>query len=211
VSLASALAGNATVLFLDEPTLGLDVESSRTLQRELRRLAEEEGLTVVLSSHDMDVIETVCDRVVILSDGRIVADDGVEALLTGGSAHGLAITSRDLDADLVADLRERVPITDAEVFADEPGGRIAVTADSEGVYDLFARLRSAGVRLDRVRSVEVDLEDVFVDLTGIGASESTPGSVDGAGLAESSGDDGGRTPREERPTAVGRPDGGSES
>ena len=116
VSLASALASDATVLFLDEPTLGLDVESSRTLQRELRRLAEEEGLTVVLSSHDMDVIETVCDRVIILSGGRIVADDSVEALLTGGSAHALAITSRDLDADLLADLRETFTVTDGEAF-----------------------------------------------------------------------------------------------
>jgi ABC-2 type transport system ATP-binding protein len=203
VSLASALAGDASVLFLDEPTLGLDVESSRTLQRELRRLAEEEGLTVVLSSHDMDVIETVCDRVVILSGGRIVADDSVEALLTGGSAHGLAITSRDLDGDLLATLRERFTVTDDDLFDADPGGSVVVTADSEAVYDLFASLREAGVRLDRVRSVEVDLEDVFVDLTGIDAVAS-PGSL---------GDDAGDESRNRggRPTPVGQPDGGSES
>jgi ABC-2 type transport system ATP-binding protein len=205
VSLASALAGDATVLFLDEPTLGLDVESSRTLQRELRRLAEEEGLTVVLSSHDMDVIETVCDRVVILSDGRIVADDDVETLLTGGSAHGLAITSRDLDADRLAILRERFTVTDGEVFEADPGGSVVVTADSEGVYDLFAHLREAGVRLDRVRSVEVDLEDVFVDLTGIDAADPAPGSLDGATA------DRDRPRGDDRATAVHQPDGGSES
>ena len=70
VSLASVLAGGADVVFLDEPTLGLDVESSRTLQGELRRLAEEEGLTVLISSHDMGVIETVCDRVLVMSEGE---------------------------------------------------------------------------------------------------------------------------------------------
>jgi ABC-2 type transport system ATP-binding protein len=213
VSLASALAGNASVLFLDEPTLGLDVESSRTLQRELRRLAEEEGLTVVLSSHDMDVIETVCDRVIILSGGRIVADDSVEALLSGGSTHGLAITSRDFDTDLLAALEGEFTITDAELFDDDPGGRIAVTADSEGVYDLFDRLRSAGVRLDRLRSVEVDLEDVFVDLTGIEAVEPGPESLGDDGPGEHEGDDSDRTRArgDERPTAVHQPDGGSES
>jgi ABC-2 type transport system ATP-binding protein len=206
VSLASALAGDASVLFLDEPTLGLDVESSRTLQRELRRLAEEEGLTVVLSSHDMDVIETVCDRVIILSGGHIVADDSVEALLTGGTAHGLAITSRDLDADLLAALRERFTVTDADLFDADPGGSVVVTADSEAVYDLFAHLRTAGVRLDRVRSVEVDLEDVFVDLTGIDAVAS-PGSPD-----DDAGDERRGRPRTADSAApVHQPDGGSES
>ena len=62
VSLASVLAGGAELVFLDEPTLGLDVESSRTLRRELKRLAREEGLTIVVSSHDMAVVEDVCDR-----------------------------------------------------------------------------------------------------------------------------------------------------
>jgi ABC-2 type transport system ATP-binding protein len=208
VSLASALAGDASVLFLDEPTLGLDVESSRTLQRELRRLAEEEGLTVVLSSHDMDVIETVCDRVIILSGGRIVADDDVETLLTGGSAHGLAITSRDLDADLLAALRDQFTVTDADLFETDPGGSVVVTADSEAVYDLFAHLRTAGVRLDRVRSVEVDLEDVFVDLTGIDAADPAPGPRDGATADR---DDRQRPRGDDRATPVHQPDGGSES
>jgi ABC-2 type transport system ATP-binding protein len=167
----------------------------------------------------MDVIETVCDRVIILSGGRIVADDSVEALLSGGSAHGLAITSRDFDADLLAAIDGEFTVTSAELFEDDPGGRIAVTADSEGVYDLFGRLRSAGVRLDRIRSVEVDLEDVFVDLTGIGTGSSEPGSVPGVesnpGVGSSAdGDDasdraGAR--EDDQPTPVGQPDGGSES
>jgi len=82
VSLASVLAGGAELVFLDEPTLGLDVGSSRTLREELRRLADEEDLTIVLSSHDMDVIEAVCDRVIVMAGGRIVADDTVSALVS---------------------------------------------------------------------------------------------------------------------------------
>lgn len=163
VSLASVLAGGAEVVFLDEPTLGLDIESSRTLQRELRRLVEEEELTVVLSSHDMDVVETVCDRVLIMSDGAIIADDTVDALLHGTDSHCIQITSRDLDATLVSTLQDRFDAI--EVEPRDRGHRIEVTTDSSGLYDLMDRLRSEDVTLERVHTIEPDLEDVFVDLT----------------------------------------------
>ncbi len=163
VSLASALAGGASVVFLDEPTLGLDVESSRTLQRELRRLAEEEALTVVLSSHDMDVVETVCDRVLIMSGGEIIADDTVEALLSDTDRHRVRITSSDLDAAVVSALRRRFDAMSVDL--DDPSPRIEVVTDSDGLYDLMDLLRRNDVALERVRTVEPDLEDVFVDLT----------------------------------------------
>ncbi|AGB30620.1 ABC transporter-related protein [Natrinema pellirubrum DSM 15624] len=163
VSLASVLAGGAEVVFLDEPTLGLDIESSRTLQRELRRLAAEEDLTVVLSSHDMDVVETVCDRVLIMSDGEIIADDTVDALLSDTDRHCVRITSADIDAALVSRLRRRFESLEAE--RRDAGHRIEVVTDSDGLYELLERLRDADVTLERVRTVEPDLEDVFVELT----------------------------------------------
>ncbi|WP_265108533.1 ABC transporter ATP-binding protein [Halosolutus halophilus] len=163
VSLASVLAGGAEVVFLDEPTLGLDIESSRTLQQELRRLVEEEALTVILSSHDMDVVETVCDRVLILSDGKVIADDTVDALLYGTDLHRIQITSSDLDAAIVSTLRNRFDALSVEPR--DRGGRIDVTTDSDGLYELLDHLRAADVTLERVRTIEPDLEDVFVDLT----------------------------------------------
>ncbi|WP_425607769.1 ABC transporter ATP-binding protein [Natrinema salsiterrestre] len=163
VSLASVLAGGAEVVFLDEPTLGLDIESSRTLQRELRRLVEEEALTVILSSHDMDVVETVCDRVLIMSDGEIIADDTVDALLHRSDRHCIRITSRDLDETIVSTLQNRFDTIRTE--SGNYGTQIEVTTDSDGLYDLLGRLRSEDVTLERVRTVEPDLEDVFVDLT----------------------------------------------
>jgi ABC-2 type transport system ATP-binding protein len=165
VSLASVLASGAEVVFLDEPTLGLDIESSRTLQRELRRLAEQEGLTVVLSSHDMDVVETVCDRVLIMSGGRIVADDSVEQLLRGDGRHTIRLTSREFDAGLLAELRERFELTDVERLDRGRGTRIELTVDSEGLYALMARLREHGVTIEGLSTVERDLEEVFVALT----------------------------------------------
>jgi ABC-2 type transport system ATP-binding protein len=164
VSLASVLAGTAAIVFLDEPTLGLDVESSRTLQQELRRLAAEEDLTIVLSSHNMDVVETVCDRVIVMSDGQIVADDTVAALLYNDDAHVLRLSSADFEAALRERLRDQFPVTAVEPL--DCGARIEVRTDSDGLYDLMAWLRSQDVSLDRVRTAEPDLEEVFVGLTG---------------------------------------------
>jgi ABC-2 type transport system ATP-binding protein len=164
VSLASVLAGGAEVVFLDEPTLGLDVESSRTLQRELLRLAREDGLTVLISSHDMDVIETVCDRVLVMSDGRIVADDTVDELLRGAAGGTVVVESPDLDADAVAAVRDRFPVTAVEDL--DWGTRISVEASGDELYGLMDVLSAAGVTPERIRTVEPDLEDVFVGLTG---------------------------------------------
>ncbi|UPW00372.1 ABC transporter ATP-binding protein [Halorussus gelatinilyticus] len=163
VSLASVLASEADVVFLDEPTLGLDVESSLTLRRELRRIVAERNLTVVVSSHDMDVIEDICDRVVIMNEGRVIADDSVENLLHGFDARGYRVTSADLDETVVADLRDRFEVTEIERSGDRT--RVEVATDSDGFYALTAFLRSRDVTLDAVETVDWDLEDVFVELT----------------------------------------------
>jgi len=179
VSLASVLAGGASLVFLDEPTLGLDVESSRTLRRELRRLAREEGLTIVLSSHDMAVIEDVCDRVVMMAGGRIVADDTVGALLAGTERDTLRIASADIDEPVVATLRERFDVRAVDSGPDANGPTsVEVAAAGEALYEVMDALREAGVTVEDVRTVRPELEDVFVDLTGMepgGESGGEPG------------------------------------
>jgi len=164
VSLASVLAGGAELVFLDEPTLGLDVESARTLRAELRRLAVEEGLTIVVSSHDMTTIEAVCDRVVMLSNGRIVADDSVEALLGAADRDAVRVASPDLDAETVAALRESVEIVDVDREARPPA--VTVAAGGDRLYDLTDALRAAGVTVSDIRTVQPDLEEVFLERTG---------------------------------------------
>ncbi|WP_134671474.1 ABC transporter ATP-binding protein [Halorussus marinus] len=164
VSLASVLASDADVVFLDEPTLGLDVESSRTLRRELRRIVDERDLTAVVSSHDMDVIEAVCDRVIIMSEGRIVADDTVPALLDGFETRGYRLASPDLTDEVVAGVRERFEVTDRERVGEKT--EIEVATDSDGFYALAAHLRERDVALDSVETVEPDLEEAFVEMTG---------------------------------------------
>jgi len=163
VSLASVLATDASVIFLDEPTLGLDVESSLTLRRELRRIVEERDLTVILSSHDMDVIEAVCDRVVIMNEGEVIANDAVGRLLSDFETQRVRVTSADIDDRLRRELGTRFEVTD--VSTADAATRIEVATDSDGLYELFDVLRVNDVHLDAVTTVEPDLEDVFVRLT----------------------------------------------
>ena len=186
VALASGLATDADVVFLDEPTLGLDVESSLVLRRELRRVVADRDLTVVLSSHDMDVVEDVCDRVVVVSDGRVVADDAVDRLLRGFGTRGFRVTSRDLDAAALAAVRGRFDVVDVHAVDDRT--RVEVATDSDGFYELTALLRAHDVTLEAVDTVAPDLEAAFLAMTGAGAAgDEAGGSGPGNGSGSGSG------------------------
>jgi ABC-2 type transport system ATP-binding protein len=165
VSLACTLARATPIAFLDEPTLGLDVESSLDLRRELRRQADDESRTVVLSSHDMDVIEAVCDRVIIMNDGQVVADDTVEGLKEVFRTQAYRVT---LDGDPSAALRDRLGTRfDAgDWVRDGDHWRFdAANVRGEEFYALTDLLRESSCSLVRVDSLEPDMEDVFLEVT----------------------------------------------
>jgi len=175
VSLACTLSRGTDVVFLDEPTLGLDVEASMELRRELRRLAEEDDVTIVLSSHDMDVVEEICDRVVILSEGRVIADDPVTDLVGLFQTQAYRVT---ITGELPDDDRNRL---DARFNADSWEHHGAQTTfditltDGDVLYDVIDVLRAAGVELDDVDRIDPDLEDVFLEVTGTGPGPETGG------------------------------------
>ncbi|MFT4932210.1 MAG: ABC-2 type transport system ATP-binding protein [Natronomonas sp.] len=166
VSLACTLARGTDVVFLDEPTLGLDVEASIELRRELRRLAEEESVTILLSSHDMDVVETVCDRVVILSDGRIIADDPVDDLVGVFETQAYRVT---VERPVPTAVRERLEEGfDARNWT-ETGDRATfdvTLTDGDTLYEVLDVLRDAGLALLDIDGQDPDLESVFLEVTG---------------------------------------------
>lgn len=87
VELIGALLHNPKVLFLDEPTIGLDIEAKKTVRVFLRNVQQEYGTTLVLTSHDMDDIEYVCDRVLVINHGEIAYDDSIQKLLAKYNTH----------------------------------------------------------------------------------------------------------------------------
>ncbi|WP_135663711.1 ABC transporter ATP-binding protein [Halorhabdus rudnickae] len=177
VSLASVLASDVSVAFLDEPTLGLDVESSMTIRQELVRLAGEHDLTLLVSSHDMDVIEAVCDRVIIMNGGRVIVDDTVPNLLDGFETTGYRIRLRHIEDSLVEALRSEFDLTSVEQRGDQVTFEVA--ADSDRFYRLMERLQANDVVLAGVETVQPDLDDVFLEITSDDdGTSSSPPAVD---------------------------------
>jgi ABC-2 type transport system ATP-binding protein len=80
MELIGAILHAPEVLFLDEPTIGLDIVTKKNVRQFLRRIQRESGTTLILTSHDMDDVEQVCDRVIIINKGRKIYDDSLQAL-----------------------------------------------------------------------------------------------------------------------------------
>ncbi len=160
LALACALVKGTPVLLLDEPTLGLDVETSHELRGMIRELATGEGKTVLLSSHDMGVVEDTCRRVIILARGRVVADDLVPNLLALFQTRAYQVSLRD---GLPQDARARLARRFLTFRVAEGERAVAVELPPEqDVYTLMDALREEGVAVDGVSRVEPNLEDVFL-------------------------------------------------
>lgn len=163
-SLACTLARDPEIVFLDEPTLGLDVESSLEMRRELRRLVDDDSMSVVLSSHDMDVIEAVCDRVIIMGDGMIVADDRVDNLLELFRTRAYEVrVEGTLDGETREHLRDRFEAGEFTRRGD--GERFVAHVIGDEFYELADVLRTGGHTVDTFDAIEPDLEEVFLHIT----------------------------------------------
>ena len=164
-ALACALARRTPVLFLDEPTLGLDVETSYDLRRELKRLVDQENRTVILSSHDMDVVQDLCDRVVIMDDGQILADERVDDLVDLFRTQAYELT---VGGDVPTHARTELERTFGAEAWDEQADRTVFEVslgDPDWFYDLMDTLRNVGVTPLSVSTIEPDLEEVFLEMT----------------------------------------------
>jgi len=173
LGLAAALIHDPLVLPLDEPTDGVDPVG----RREIRDMLQEEarrGKTILLNSHLLSEIERTCDRVAVLSAGKVAAAGRIEDLTATGSRYKLV--AEGIDEALVAAFRE----TGASV--ERVNGHLELTAkDLDHVNALVDRLRAAGGRIQELSPVRSSLEDVFVGL--VREAEGPPGPDAGAGLS----------------------------
>lgn len=165
VAVAAALITDPPILLLDEPTIGLDVEAARTVKDWVLRLAHEEGKTIVLTTHQLDMAQQICDRVAIMRSGRVVADLTVSDLLGRFRRDTYQIV---LDAG--TDLHD-VVLPDAVTVSHDEGATIvtALSLADRDLYQLLARLGDQGLPLRSVSPVEPNLEDVFLELVREGS------------------------------------------
>ncbi|MCI0440148.1 MAG: ABC transporter ATP-binding protein [Chloroflexi bacterium] len=164
VAIACALVADPPIVLLDEPTLGLDVDAARTVRRWVETLAREQGKTILITTHQLDMAEKVCDRVAIMQKGRIVADRPVSELLTMYRTERYEIRVKGhLDGQAAS-------FGGMEVSHDN-GDAILTGAISEPseLHRALARLGALGLPVLSVTRAEPDLEEVFVQLTREGS------------------------------------------
>ncbi|MEU6062136.1 ABC transporter ATP-binding protein [Streptomyces sp. NPDC047097] len=163
LALAMAVVGRPELVFLDEPTAGLDPQARRAtweLVRELRA----DGVTTVLTTHFMDEAEQLADQVAIIDAGRVIAQGSPEELCRGGAENTLRFTGRpglDLGALLTA-------LPDGTAAAELSPGvyRVSGTIDPQLLATVTSWCAQAGVMPDALSVERRTLEDVFLELTG---------------------------------------------
>jgi len=172
LAVAVALVADPPVLLLDEPTLGLDVESSRDVRALIRRVSREERKTLLLSTHQMALAEELCGRVAIISRGRILHCDETSTIFRGGAPQTYRIRFRVPErnsAALEVALRRVSP--DASVERDTLDARVTVEARPPAlIYRVLEALGAAGCALTDVTPVDGDIEERYVRLVRGGAS-----------------------------------------
>jgi ABC-2 type transport system ATP-binding protein len=166
LSLALALIGKPSVVFLDEPTAGMDPHARATTWRLVRELRES-GVTVLLTTHAMDEAEHLCDRVAIVDQGHIVALGSPAELTSGAVADETRFSAV---AGLALDDLARALKIEPELAVETRPGEYLVRAEATPalVADLAIWLREHDVKLDELRTGRRSLEEVFLRLTGVG-------------------------------------------
>jgi len=160
LSIALALVNDPPIMFLDEPTTGLDPQARRNLWDVIAGFRRE-GRTVVLTTHYMEEAERLCDRVAIMDHGRIVALDTPRALIrehTPGTTVAVSISGGDESLDGLPGVRH-VEREDGETL-------LASTDPIQTVHALMDLNRRGALHFQRLRVEEATLEDVFLHLTG---------------------------------------------
>jgi ABC-2 type transport system ATP-binding protein len=173
LGIARALVNEPQVLFLDEPTLGLDPAGQRQILSTIRRVAEGRGATVLLSTHLLAEVEEICSRVIILNRGRIVADGTVADVSRQAGAPRsarLRVAADDVERTLTA-LANAPVVEQAEVASRQLGWLTMTLARSDGrppdevVRDALRVLIDAGIPLLSFELEGSRLSDAFLAMT----------------------------------------------
>lgn len=157
--LGKALVHGPQVLVLDEPTAGVDIELRQMLWRNVRRLNEERGTTIILTTHYLEEAEEMCDEIAIINQGQLVAQDSTSNLLGHIDQKCMVIQP--------AGSVERLPEATGLTVETRPGGALAITyqANVTSAEDVLNAVRAAGISIQDVKTEQADLEDVFLELT----------------------------------------------
>ena len=164
--IALGLMHSPRLVFLDEPTTGLDPQSRANLWQHIRALRDDAGVTIVLTTHYLDEADALADRVLVMDDGRIVADDTPDALKAriSGDVVTLGLPDARQRADAEGVVRSAVAVR--EVVTTETALLVTVDEGATAVAPILRALDAAGLSPSSISVNRPTLDDVFLTLTG---------------------------------------------
>src|SRR5690349_24767636 len=184
LDLALALVHHPRILFLDEPTTGLDVQSRTALWAEVSRLASEDGVTVFLTTQYLEEADVLADRVGIIDHGKIVAEGTPAALKAEvGRATVEAIPADAGDVERTAAILDRF----GELVPSTKGAAVLLDDGRVGLYEVVRALDQEGLEAENIQLHQASLDDVFLaktgrSLEGAGDEEEEEPEADGLAL-----------------------------
>lgn len=174
LDVAMGLVHAPALLFLDEPSTGLDPQNRANLWQHILRMRAEHGMTIVLTTHYMDEADSMAGRVVIVDRGEVIADDTAEVLKAKLAGDRLVMTTDDDDAARLGQLAARIP--GARDVAVDGGHVEARVGDGPAALpELMRAAGDAGVHVGTAQVHRPTLDDVFLTLTGRSLREAEPG------------------------------------
>lgn len=167
INVIRALVNQPEILFLDEPTLGLDPQSTAEIRELVRRINIENGTTIILTTHMMTEADMLCNTIGIIDNGKIVALDTSANLKRSVSRNNATLFEFEipnLDSKILSSVESLESV--ASVSQDNPT-RIKVSSEGNDSFDVLVDvLRKNGARIQSVKNLEPTLEDVFLQITG---------------------------------------------
>lgn len=182
VGIAQALIGNPPVLILDEPTVGLDPKQIIEIRTLIKSLGENH--TVILSSHILPEVQAVCERIIVINNGHLVADGATDTLAHDLSQdHRLILRAEGDETEMLSAIVQMEHVVEATSLGEKEPGVFELSVEAEPDYDLrrdlFHLLAEKGWPLLAMKNSDLTLEDLFLQLTSSDESHAAEEEGDG--------------------------------
>lgn len=172
INVIRALVNQPEILFLDEPTLGLDPQSTAEIRELTKRINSEQGTTIILTTHIMFEAEALCRRIGIIDHGKIVALDtpaNLKKLVSGSDVSSFEIDIANLEPQMMTAVQA---LPSVKSLIQEDASHLLIRTSGEDAFDTIVdSLRKHQATIRMVKNLEPTLEDVFLHLTGREARE----------------------------------------